>query len=507
MTTEECREALRSQAPVVAVEAAAGCGKTFEAAALAVDLANHLADGQEVLLLAHTHAAINVFRERVAFRRRVRVMTLDAFAHELVEPYASALKLPVPLRLGRPDGLAFEMLAPALCTLLRRAPAIRKAVAQHYPVVLLDEHQDARSPQHEAAIELAGAGARIRFFGDPMQAIFDFGGSAAAEWSTLVQGADHVKTLVTPRRWPEAPRLGEWLAQARESLRASGSLPTLVPEVRCEPVDDREPSPKSKMPPQNVARRVFQLLDSLEGSVGLLVRNRAHAIGLRRALGRRIPLFEGRSALESAGLLLDRALAVAGNPQGLALLALGALGEVSAGVTDAFREQVARCLLPDAVDRRRQKKLLPLLEVLSPLYSAPSAVTWCAVVGALFDDPPPDVKLDDARALRLVGSLRAARDEELPGCLAELGHSLSHRRPRGRCIITIHMAKGDEFDHVIVPHFGSSNFPDSASGRRLLYVAATRARRSLHFLTPSESPSRLAPGQIETQRRDLVRRA
>ncbi|MEA2506195.1 MAG: UvrD-like helicase C-terminal domain [Actinomycetota bacterium] len=40
-----------------------------------------------------------------------------------------------------------------------------------------------------------------------------------------------------------------------------------------------------------------------------------------------------------------------------------------------------------------------------------------------------------------------------------------------RCTSTIHKAKGQEFDHVIVAHCSASPFPDQPDARRLLYVA------------------------------------
>jgi superfamily I DNA/RNA helicase len=49
------------------------------------------------------------------------------------------------------------------------------------PVLLLDERQDTRPDQHDLAIELGRSG-RVRIFGDPMQAIYGFGGEALIDW-------------------------------------------------------------------------------------------------------------------------------------------------------------------------------------------------------------------------------------------------------------------------------------------------------------------------------------
>ena len=495
MTLEDCRRALHSEAPIVAVEAAAGCGKTYEAAALALQFAGAVKEHQEVLLLAHTHAAINVFRERIGKRARVRVMTLDAFAHEAVKPYAEPLGLPAGLRFESAGRVPFEKLAPAVCELLRRAPAVRAAMASHYPVVLLDEHQDARPPQHDVVLELSRAGSKVRFFGDPMQAIYDFGDAPAADWGVLVRDANEVKSLLEPRRWPDAARLGEWLVRARQDLLHSRRLPRLVPEVMLHVTDEQfEPAPHSRRAPQFVGQHAFRLLNRLNGSVAFLVRTRAHAVGLRRALARRVPVFEGRSVLQNAAEFVDEALVVSGDACSLARLAIQVLGRVSAGVDAAMKARVERCVLPQGIDRRRQSKMLPVLDILARLYDAPTVVTWCAVMGTLAVTPPAGVSIDDAGALHVLGRLASIpSDDALHEALAELGHKLALRRPPRRCITTIHIAKGDEFDHVVVPHFGVTSFPNTFGGAKLLYVAATRARRSLHLLAPRGAPSPLAP--------------
>lgn len=57
----------------------------------------------------------------------------------------------------------------------------------------------------------------------------------------------------------------------------------------------------------------------------------------------------------------------------------------------------------------------------------------------------------------------------------------------------IHKAKGQEFDHVIVAHCSASPFPDAEEARRLLYVAISRARRSVTILASGRALSPLLP--------------
>src|SRR5690606_22637561 len=50
---------------------------------------------------------------------------------------------------------------------------------------------------------------------------------------------------------------------------------------------------------------------------------------------------------------------------------------------------------------------------------------------------------------------------------------------------TMHSAKGLEFDHVVLLDDGT--MADTPEERRLLYVALTRARRSLQLFSPSDA--------------------
>ena len=65
-------------------------------------------------------------------------------------------------------------------------------------------------------------------------------------------------------------------------------------------------------------------------------------------------------------------------------------------------------------------------------------------------------------------------------------------RAQERVVLSsIEVAKGLEFDHVIVPHLSAGDFGSGlAEHRNLLYVALTRARRQLTLTFDPERPSR-----------------
>jgi len=57
--------------------------------------------------------------------------------------------------------------------------------------------------------------------------------------------------------------------------------------------------------------------------------------------------------------------------------------------------------------------------------------------------------------------------------------------------MTIHKAKGLEFDAVAIPYCAGSLFADDLPSRSRMYVALSRAQSQLHLLVPAEDPSPL----------------
>jgi DNA helicase-2/ATP-dependent DNA helicase PcrA len=113
---------------------------------------------------------------------------------------------------------------------------------------------------------------------------------------------------------------------------------------------------------------------------------------------------------------------------------------------------------------------------------------------------------DLARLVRLASTF--------DGTCAEFGESLHERfgasAGRGVHLLTLHRAKGLEFDAVFIPRLEEGELPirrgDEDEERRLLYVGMTRARKYL-FLTWSGKPSRFLKeisNQIARPARNLI---
>ncbi|MDP3063545.1 MAG: UvrD-helicase domain-containing protein [Chloroflexota bacterium] len=498
MTIEDVRRALRSDEPLVVVEAPAGCGKTYEAIGAAVDLAKGIAPHQEVLLLAHTNAAVQVFRQRArAQLARVHASTLDAFAFGLIGSYAAVLNLPAPLHPGQqPGDTPFTTLAPKLCELFQRAPSIARAVAGHYPVLILDEHQDSRVDQYRAVEILASTGrCRVRVFGDPMQAIYGFEKGELVDWAGVCGKATSMHTLREPHRWHDAAKLGEWIVSARTQLRNGGLLPltTAPAEVKVCRIADLGSldNPNSSQVVQALARPLQEVLAAATGTIAVLARTNAHVLGLRRTVRRRLAIDEGAD-LPDAYRFVSHARECAGKPKDLALLVVDILSATCAGMDRAKKLQITKRLHDDDMHTRRAGAILPFLTSLQPIYDHPDLVTWCTVVGAVGRHPPEGVKVDCPAIFRILGTLKPTEGEDPRDRLDAL---LRYRRDVGsappRCVSTIHKAKGREFDHVVIVPCSGKSFNDTPDARQVLYVALSRAKQSITLIVPRENPSPL----------------
>jgi len=493
VSQDTARAALRTSTPVVVIEAPAGCGKTHEAASLAVDLGSRLGPRQEILILAHTNAAVQEFRARVRKADvRARALTFDSFAFELVSMYAAALGLPSPLRVDETSGVPFALLAPKALELLRRAPSVSRALAQHYPFVVLDEHQDARAEQDAIARQLAAHGSRLlRIFGDPMQAIFEQ--DSSIDWEAIRRTANLYDELDEPRRWDSAPDLGKWILRARRALAHGQALPldNRPPSIRLSVVPNlRDPPPQSEAVQPALLAPLYRLLDGLSGSLAVLVRYNKHAKALRVATKGRLVVNEGVE-LPLAYNAIERAELAVGSPQEMALALLTLLGETSTGLRPKFKA-LHRCLAPSACVLPKSTELRDFVAILARLYDSPDLPTWCAVLRDIVAAPPSWMRIQLPESLRALARLQVVSGE--PAVMA-LDRVVRHRKEAGfvpqRCVSTIHKVKGRAFDHVIIPYCGNSSFPATALGQRLLYVALSRARRTIIVLVPAANPSPL----------------
>lgn len=499
MSLADLRRALRSDAPTVLVEAPAGCGKTYEAAELARDAADQLPPEAQVLLLAHTNAAVQEFSHRTqGIRSRIRVATIDSFCLDLVEPYAAALGLPVPLRravgAGR-DRIGFEQLAPKAAELIARAPTIASLLAARHPMIILDEHQDARPEQHAVARRIADiGGARLRIFGDPMQAIYERRNEPSIGWDAVEREADLRFHLATPQRWRDAPELGDWIMHARAELQSGRPLPLrgCPPSVRVMRVPDLPDPGFGKGLPHMLRQPVQAFLRRHSGSrVAILARRNELVWGLHMAAHRGVVVNEGADC-EDAYRALEQAMAAVGKPGRLAAVLVDLLSRTSNGMTSGRRGTLDRVFSDTAILVGRNREMREFLLAFQPIYDDPGLAAFCAVAGAILRSRPDWLTIRLPESLRLLARLHPTEGEDPRDALDAtiMARKQMLNRP-ARSVGTVHKAKGWEFDHVLVGGFSASHFADDVQGRRLTYVALSRATRSIDILVPDLAPSPL----------------
>jgi len=498
MALDDVRRVLRSAERNVLIEAPAGCGKTFEAAALAVELGRELPSGAEVLLLAHTNAAVQeVVRRTRGTGARVRATTIDAFCLDVLSPYAAALAMPTPLRraVGTGNvGVPFSDLAPAAARLLSRCPSIATALAHRYPMVLLDEHQDASIAQHEMATSLCRAEhCRVRVFADPMQAIYEDADNPRISWDQLRREAGVTSELDVPQRWAEDRDLGAWILAARLELANGRPLPLrgAPPTVTVTRVAGMDCVGRyGKGNAGLLARPINEFIARADGSVAVLSRHRNHVWGLHVAALHRLSYNEG-AEFEDAYKLLTKAEARVGDAQQLAWCLLDHFRGVSSGLTTQKQRAVAGALQADRIEYGRQRVLRPFIERFQALYTTPTIAAFCAVAGTISAIPPEGIRVRMPMTMRLLGQLRPG-EADSKECLDEaVGRLKALARQPTRVVSTIHKAKGLEFNHVLISNFSAGHFGDDEMSRRIAYVAISRARRSLSFLVPALGPSPL----------------
>jgi len=210
-----------------AVTAPAGCGKTH---LIAEALIRHCG-GKPILVLTHTNAGVVALRGRLdragVPAKAYRLSTIDGWAMRLIStfPMRSAHKAEL-LHLANPC-TDYPNIRVAAANLLK-AGHVNDILAANYARLIVDEYQDCSIRQHA----LVGHAAQVLptcVLGDPMQAIFGFGGDDLAKWDDVCIYFPLAGELATPWRWinADAKPLGHWLLDVRDNL------------LRGEPIDLR----------------------------------------------------------------------------------------------------------------------------------------------------------------------------------------------------------------------------------------------------------------------------
>lgn len=503
MSDASVRAALRSDVPLVVVEAPAGCGKTHQGADYARELVQTSGRGRP-LILTHTHAACSVFADRTAGHHNgIDIRTIDSVIARIASAYHAGLGLPVDTSAWvrqREDGHA--MLALRVSALLRRHPMIASSLARRHPFVICDEHQDSSGDQHAVVMAFLDQGAKVRVFADPMQKIFSDktlqGSCPPCDWDGLKQKAQAAEELDFPHRWIDgSPALGAWTLAARKTLSAGGAIdlrgarPDGLDMVFAE--NQAQKNLEYALSPQN--RKPIDQFEQQHGSLLILTRHNQTARSFRGFFNRRVPLWEGhmRAGLEK---LVNAITAAEGNCPRIASAIVTFMEDIGKGFSpsafgNAFEQEVS-----DGCSKKRKGKREAIQGLARCVLNDPSHRGVASMLRRLAerkasDRAFADIEFDNYREFR--DAIRLGDFEDVDAGLAEITHHRNYVRPKppAKAISTIHKAKGLECDSVVVMPCDVKTFPDKPDARCLLYVALSRAKKRLMLVLSRENASPL----------------
>jgi len=470
--------ALRSDHPLVVVEAPAGCGKTYQGADYARELVTTTTRGRP-LILTHTHAACSVFAQRTSgHRNAIDIRTIDSVIARIATAYHKGLGLPGDTSVWvRQRENGYAQLALKVSGLLKRYPMVAAALARRHPFVICDEHQDSSGDQHALVMALLGQGARVRVFADPMQKIFAEkaldGSCPPCEWNDLKKAAHACEELDVPHRWKGGSSdLGAWTLAVRKTLSTGGvidltgklpaGLSVVFAENKAKKYGDYALDKSDRMP--------IDVFVEGQNSLLVLTRHNQTARAFRGFFYRRISLWEGhvRVGLEK---LVSAITAANGDSIKLGSAIVTFMDEIGKGFSpsafgDAFEQEINEgCAKP------RKGKPAAIQELARCVLKDPSHRGVATMLRRVEErkaakDPVfSGIEFDNYREFR--DAIRLGNFVDAEAGLVEITHHRIYARPRppAKALSTIHKAKGLECDGVVVMPCDAKTFPDKDDAR------------------------------------------
>lgn len=338
--------------------------------------------------------------------------------------------------------------------------------------VLVDEYQDCSAAQTQLLAALAHHGCELMVFGDPEQAIYGFGGNGYTPLRKIVDGARVMSLPQSHRLHADNAALAMAVAKARTSkivTQRRGTQPVLV--------RSRDLTDQTHSVVRDIERLLGRGVDS--SRIAVLARTRAFLKPVEQRL-----LATGMNA-DQQGITRDLRHAQR-------VLRLVNLVEWYGRRQESIAPDEVACVLRNVTFADPQLSLESLARSLERAARSRSLEGRYRACGDVY--------------LHVLGGVRANTEVHHDlnrwapicrkhACAAEMLRALKRSDKPVIQTLTIHAAKGCEWDHVLVVGVADGQLPLYLSKgskmlgeeRRLLYVAITRARESLRlYFAPVE---------------------
>ncbi len=400
----------------------------------------------------------------------------------------------------------YDDMAYYMWRLANESQTLRELWEHKYPVVILDEYQDA-SPLHGDRVAIAPPPHRVYAFGDPLQMIYGWRDASPRRLEDFNAAGASKHDLRTLHRYRDRPNLQRWMEQVRDVLLGDRERVDMArpADVEVIPYDPTLPGGRVR---GATNREIYQLIDPLRHafadpeirSIGVMLRLREQIGLIANYLSQRFVcalLGDTDDAAEWArDWVLGYAAAVGPDHHAARLLELAETVAPRHPFVGDLRARICQTGLN--VDRLREPRrtlatdlneLVGRCETLAGAFTAAQATVRLVTV----EQDRRIVAWERLRVLRQVlRSLPDSTDEEaraqFENRILQLRFAAAAAHDRGLFLLSCHEGKGKEFDFVILPFLSEENFGDDQESRQLLYVSLSRARKRIL--------ARVASGQV-----------
>jgi superfamily I DNA/RNA helicase len=399
----------------------------------------------------------------------------------------------------RAGQLVFDDLGALFWRLLEEFPIVERAYLARYPVVIADEHQDASALQ-DALVRRFGT-VRLTVLADPMQLIHGFRGARIERLNRHREQCDEELMLSTPHRWHGSEHLAEWLLAVRARLMGEQAEEVARPaELHVVQTNAAHGTGPIKA---QIRVAIHRSREADLRRIGVIVTTNTDARDIRGYLTREglRPRQIGGNDFEEARTDIEQ-LPLLADSQTLALHALERLQALVPALAPNVVTQIRGRLREDNVHLAGAGEVAGcVLRSFECLYTNGAASYFQAIAGALDALVERNYHLpraDAVRALRDTAHALAGQNADVDTAIAAYAdrvvaaaHITAPRLGNGVFVMTAHQAKGKEFDTVILANPLERHYPDTEEGRKLFYVAVTRATARWVVVAPDANATPL----------------